>query len=266
MSATIGQPVEYELMVLGAGPGGYSAALEAARLGARVALIERDEPGGTCLHRGCIPAKTMYEASRHCEPFHEATERRYRVIRELHGQLLKLLTHPKITLIRGQGFIETPSRVRVTTGDDVQIIAAPRLVVATGSVPIMPDGLPAVGRKMDSDGATFLEALPARAVVLGGGYTGCEYAGILNTYGVPVVIVELGEHLLMTEDADVVAELTANFTARGIDVRTGTSLEEVELQPTDLLLVTVGRVPESSGVGLEQLGVRFGRRNGLVVN
>ena len=73
MSAASGQPAEYDLIVLGAGPGGYSAALEAARLGARVALIERDEPGGKCLHRGCIPAKTMYEASRHCEPFHEAT-------------------------------------------------------------------------------------------------------------------------------------------------------------------------------------------------
>lgn len=266
MPAISGQRAEYDLIVLGAGPGGYSAALEAARLGARVALVERDEPGGTCLHRGCIPAKTMYEASRHCEPFHEATERRYRVIQELHGQLLKLLAHPKITLIRGEGFIEGPSRVRVTQGGNVQSVEAPRLVVATGSVPIMPDGLPPVGLKMDSDGATFLETLPARAVVVGGGYTGCEYAGILNTYGVPVTIVELGEHLLMTEDADIVAELTASFTARGIDVRTRTSLDDVELRPTDLLLVTVGRTPESSGVGLEQLGVRFGRRNGLVVN
>jgi len=256
---------EYDLVVLGAGPGGYSAALEGARLGAKVALVERDEAGGTCLHRGCIPAKSMYESSRRCEPFDEATQRKYRVIRELHGQLKKLLSHPRIDLIRGDGTVESPHRVRVT-GPDERTVAGRKLILATGSTPIMPESFMGLGRLLDSDGVTFLEDLPRRVFVVGGGYTGCEYAGILNTYGSEVTIVERGDGLLSTEDSDIVAEMSQSFTQRGIAVRTRTSIDDIELQDGDLVLVTIGRAPESSGIGLEELGVAFGARNGLRVN
>lgn len=265
MPSVGGAKAHYDLVVLGAGPGGYSAAVAAAHRGATVALIERSQLGGTCLHRGCIPAKSMFQSTIMREPFGPATERKLRVIDELHGQVQKLLSHPKITVIHGDGYIASPGTVCVTNGEDTTV-TWDRLVIATGSSPFVPPDLAGRPNVMTSDGVVQLREVPRRVVVLGGGYTGSEYGGILAHYGSEVTIVELGARILKTEDADIIGVVTDELSHRGVRILTETHLEDAGLGEPDLLLVGIGRRPDSKGIGLEELGIRMGAKNGILVN
>ncbi|MFC4244465.1 dihydrolipoyl dehydrogenase [Gryllotalpicola reticulitermitis] len=280
----------FDLVVLGGGRGGYAAALRAAELGSRVALIEKDKVGGTCLHRGCIPTKALLHAgevadyARGAEKFgvlaaFEEVEperlARYRdglVAKKFKG-LETLIRARGITVVPGEGHLTSARTVSV--GDDEY--TAENIVVATGSYARSLSGLDLGGRVITSDEALRLDWVPKRAVVLGGGVIGVEFASIWRSFGAEVTIIEALPHLLPAEDEAISRGLERAFRRREIDFRLGVpfrdvtqgdegvtvTLENGDVVEAELLLVAVGRAPATEGLGLEEAGVELDR--GFVV-
>jgi len=277
----------YELLVIGGGPAGYSAALTAARKGARVALIEKDHPGGTCLNRGCIPTKAFVRtahlwrelkaASRFGiaagEPVLDWTAVRARVERVVENQrkgLRSLLKAWGVEILEGRGEVFAPGRVRVFGGGEMREYEFSNLVVATGSEPVMLDALPHDGKViLDSTDALSLPSLPSSMVVVGGGVIGCEFACLFASFGVAVTVVELLPSLLPMVDEEVVGHLLRSMRRLKIKVFTGArivkgsaeggafrgELEDGRTLEADCCLVAVGRRPCAGGAGLERLNL-----------
>jgi dihydrolipoamide dehydrogenase len=291
----------FDLVVLGGGIGGYSAAIRAAQLGKSVAIVERDKLGGTCLHKGCIPSKALlrsaevYATMKRADEFgviagevsfdfSKAQSRKAAIVEQLHKGLQYLMTKHKIEVIRGNGRIIGPSIFSPRSGSvaveledgDMETLVPAQLIIATGSRPGMLPGLEADGRRiMTSDHALEMESLPASIVIVGGGVIGVEWATMLQEFGVEVTIVEAERRLLPAEDEDVSRELERLFKKRGIRIMTGTKLlvETVttdddcvqmtvetakgqETLTTETMLVSVGRVANADGIGLENTDVR----------
>ncbi len=275
----------FDLVVLGGGSGGYACALRAAQLGLRVALVEKDKVGGTCLHRGCVPAKALLhaaevaDAARHAadvgvlatiEGVDAARLRDYSasVVDRLYGGLTGLVKARGIRVVEGVGrLVRDAAGIGMVVGDNR--LSAPHVVVATGSVP-RTLGLPIDHERiMTSDDALWLDRLPRTAIVLGGGVIGVELASAWTSFGVDVTIVEALDRLVPTETPEISRALTRAFTRRGITVTTGTAvataevaddqvrvrLESGDTLTADLLLVAVGRRPASGDLGLEEAGV-----------
>lgn len=282
----------FDLVVLGGGSGGYAAALRAAELGRTVAIVERAQLGGTCLHRGCVPTKALLhtaevaDAVRHAgavgvtatlEGVDGSAARAWRdgVVRGKHRGLTSLVAARGITVVEGEG---RATRV----GDDPAIeVAGDRyvgsdLVVATGAASRALPGVPFGGRVLDSEAALALDEVPARAVVVGGGVIGVEFASAWRSLGAEVTIVEPQEHLIANEDPAARAALEKAYRRRGIELRLGASVTAIESGDdrvvvrfdgadgsaeveADYALVAVGRAPAASGLGLEELGVEFDR-------
>lgn len=285
----------YDLVVVGAGPGGYVAAIRAAQLGLRTAVVEKDRPGGVCLNWGCIPSKAiltsaeMYEDLKHGEHYGIKVSglsfdyaQVIRRSREVAGRLAKgveyLLKKNKVPLVRGAGRIEGGNRVIVEAeGEDPQRLDADRILLATGSRERTLPGLEVDGAQV----ITSFEALtdrdvPESIVIIGGGAIGVEFAYVYRTFGSRVTVVEMEAQLLPGVDADVARELERAFEKKGIEVLTGTTYDRVEKYPgrvevmlnggdgqkertANKVLVAVGRVPLSDGLGLEDAGVRVER-------
>ncbi|MWB99637.1 dihydrolipoyl dehydrogenase [Agromyces seonyuensis] len=281
---------QYDLVVLGGGSGGYAAALRAAELGSRVALVERDKLGGTCLHRGCIPTKAMLHAADVADAARDGVHFGVRAVVEgidlagvtafrdeiVTGKwkgLTGLVAKRGIDVIAGEGRLVESNAVQV--GDDVY--RAPNIVLATGSYSRTLPGLELGGRILDSEAALALDEIPARVVVLGGGVIGVEFASLWRSYGAEVVIVEALPHLLPAEEESSSKQLERAFRKRGIEQRLGVrfagatqdasgvrvSLEDGTTIDADSLLVAVGRGPASAGLGFEEAGVALDR--GFVV-
>ena len=286
----------FDLVVLGAGSGGYACALRAAQLGLQVALVERDLLGGTCLHRGCIPTKAylhaaeVADAARNGAQFgvHATVDKidlagvqAYAdgVVARMHKGLTGLISSRGITVVTGEGRLvpgdPTPS---VAVGD--RTLHAPSVVLASGSYARTLPGLEIDGvRVLTSDAALRLGALPTSAIVLGGGVIGVEFASAWRSFGVEVTVVEALDRLVPGEDPASSAALQRAFRKRGITVRTGARVRGVEPSATgvrmtlddaasttleaDLVLVAVGRGPSSAGLGYEEAGVALDR--GFVV-
>ncbi len=276
-----------DLAILGAGSAGYSAALRAARLGLDVTLIDPGPLGGTCLHAGCIPTKAWLHAAgvrrtvRSAEAFgisggtgdvDAAGIRAHAdgVVDHLHRGLRALLGTPHIRIIAAPGEFLSPREIRA--GDEV--LRPHAALVATGARPETL-GLAVDGERiLTSDDALRLTRLPARALIVGGGVIGCEFASLWRDLGVDVTLVEAAPRLLPGEDADCVKVLTRALRARGVDVRTGAALASAEATTdgvralvgdeqldADLLLVAVGRRPRTEGLGLDQAGVELEGRH-----
>lgn len=281
---------DYDLVVLGGGSGGYSCALRAAQLGLRVAVVEKDKLGGTCLHRGCIPTKAMLHAAevadsaREAERFgvHASMEaidlpavHAYKdgVVGRLHRGLQGLVAAAAIDYVEGEGRLSSPTAVTV---GDRQLTGA-HVVLATGSFARTLPGLDLGGRIVTSDQAMTLAELPERVVVLGGGVIGVEFASVFRSFGAQVTIIEALPRLVAGEDEAISKQLERAFRKRGITVRTGVtfagaqqdadkvtvSLEGADPLEADLLFVAVGRGPVSDGLGYAEAGVRLER--GFVV-
>ncbi len=286
----------YDLVVLGAGSGGYACALRAAQLGLSVALVERDRVGGTCLHYGCIPTKAVLHAAEVADAARDgaavgvhatvdkidlAGVRAYSegVVGRLHKGLTGLVASRGITVVHGDGRLVpgdgTPA-VAVVTDEGERTLTAGSVVLATGSqtrtLPgIEPDG----ERVLTSTDALRLETLPTSAVVLGGGVIGVEFASAWRSFGVAVTVVEALDRLVPGEDPASSAALLRAYRKRGITVRTQSRVRSVETRPTgvrvvldddadtaleaDVVLVAVGRGPRSAGMGYEEAGVGLDR-------
>ena len=277
----------YDIVILGGGSGGYACALRAAELGKRVALIEKDKVGGTCLHRGCIPTKALLhaaevaDASRESEKFGVRTSfegiempavlsYQQGVVERLWKGLQSTIASRKIDTILGDGKLISPTSVAVNgatyTGDHV--------VLATGSVPRSLPGLTVDGvRVITSDDALRLDRVPSSVVILGGGVIGVEFASVWRSFGAEVTIVEMAPQLLPLEDEASAKVLQRVFRRRGIRFELGTPFQSVTYTDSgvrvalgndkqldaELLLVAVGRGPVSADLGYQENGVAVTR-------
>ena len=284
----------FDIVILGAGSGGYACALRASQLGLSVALVEKAKVGGTCLHQGCIPTKAFLHAAEVADTARTAGRfgitatldgvdmpgvlaYKDTIVARLYKGLSGLVSSAGVTLIEGAGRLEgepghTPS---VVVGD--RRLTGGSIVLATGSFARTLPGLQIGGRVMTSTEVLQLEEVPARTVVLGGGVIGVELASVLASFGSSVTIVEALPRLVANEDEAVSAALTRAFTKRKIAARTGVRFQSVEQSDTgvtvtldggeqleaDLLVVAVGRGPVSADLGFEEAGVELDR--GLVV-
>lgn len=276
----------YDVVVLGAGSGGYATALRSAQLGMKVALIEGDKVGGTCLHRGCIPTKAMLHVAETAESVKEAakygiqaalhgvdmsavTSYREGTISRLHKGLEGLIKKRKIDLIAGWGRLVNANTVEVNG----EHITGKRVVLASGSYAKTIPGLEIGGRIMTSDQALKLDWVPQRAVVLGGGVIGVEFASIWKSLGAEVTIIEGLPHLCNNEDESICKGLEKALKERGINFHTSTMFAsatqdengvEITTQDgqtfnADVLLVAVGRGPRTQNLGYEEAGVKMDR-------
>ena len=289
--------MEVDVAVLGGGPGGYTAAIRAAQLGARVACIEREpELGGTCLRIGCIPTKawvqTAFALKQAEETFGKLGVRldgpkfEFPVANQWKAAAVKRMTRGVAFLfkangvqwIRGTGTFTDANTLTVDARQEVNFKSA---IIATGSYPVHPPipGLDS-GRCVDSEQLLAQTELPARLVILGGGVIGCEFASIFSRFGSEVTIIEMLPSLIPQEDADASSELAKQFRKRGITVQLGqhcTNVEDSGRELTvhfgdgqsagaDLILISTGRRPVVQGLGLERAGVTFDRRTGIATD
>ena len=276
----------FDIVVLGGGSGGYAAALRAAELGKSVALVEADKVGGTCLHRGCIPTKALLHAAELADDARESSKfgvlttlegidmagvNAYKdgVIGRLYKGLQGLVSARKVELVTGWGTLTGPRTVQV--GD--RTLTGENVVLASGSYARTLPGLEIGGRVITSDQALQLDWIPRRAVILGGGVIGSEFASVWRSFGAEVTIVEALPHLVPNEDEAVCKAFERAFRKRGIAFSVGVRfagvtqsdegvhvwLEDGTAFDADLLLVAVGRGPATSGLGFEEQGVRMDR-------
>ncbi len=277
----------YDIVVLGGGSGGYACALRAAELGKRVALIEKDKVGGTCLHRGCIPTKALLHSAEVADQARESETFGVRssfdgidisavhvykdkVVDRLWKGLQSTIASRKIETIDGYGRLISPTQVQV--GDT--IYEGEHIVLATGSVPKSLPGLDLdAERVISSDDALRYGRVPSSVIILGGGVIGVEFASVWRSFGAEVTIVEMMPQLLPLEDESSAKLLQRAFRRRGIGFELGARFESVKHTDTgvtvtlaggktldaDLLLVAVGRGPVSDGLGYEEAGVGMER-------
>jgi dihydrolipoamide dehydrogenase len=289
--------MDVDVAVLGGGPGGYTAAIRAAQLGAKVACIEREpELGGTCLRVGCIPTKAwvqtafaLKEAEEHFAKFGvEVGEAKLDfaasnawktgVSKQMTAGVASLFKANGVGWVEGAGTFTDANTIAIEGAEDVSFRSA---IVATGSYPLRPpiEGLDSA-RCVDSTGLLAQEQVPGRFVILGGGIIGCEFASIFNRFGSEVTIVEMLDTLIPQEDADAARELAKQFGKRGISLQLGKQCSKVEddgsqltvhygegeTVQADLMLVSVGRGPLVEGIGLDAAGVEFDRRSGIATD
>jgi dihydrolipoamide dehydrogenase len=286
--------MECDVVVLGGGPGGYTAAIRAAQLGASVVCVEREPAlGGTCLRVGCIPTKAWVQSAHAlhaaeelnaklgvvtAEPsldFAAAASWKDGVVDQMTGGIASLFKAFGVTWANGHGRFTGANTLAVEGGEDVSFRSA---VIATGSYPMRPPipGLDAA-RCVDSTGLLAQTEVPRRLVVLGGGIIGCEFASIFQRFGSEVTIVEMLDTLIPQEDEDAAKELAKQFKRRGIALHLGKQCTSVDDHDShlvvhfgddenvecDLLLVSVGRAPLVQDLGLEALGLEGDPRTGI---
>ena len=274
----------HDLAILGGGPAGYATALRATQLGLNVALVEEKEVGGTCLHRGCVPTKAWLQAAKTRTTVAKADRLGIGAIltgvdaakvRSFADSVVSGLHRGLTGLIRSRGIRVFPGHGRLVVDAegpaldvDGELLRAHNIVLATGSAPVTL-GLPTDGERiLTSDHALRLEQLPGRAVILGGGVIGVEFASLWRDLGVDVVLVEAAPHLLPNEDPDLVAMLERRLRDRDVELRLGEKAEGIvrdgdqvrlqlseEIITADVALIAVGRRPLTSGLGLEEAGV-----------
>lgn len=291
----------YDLVILGSGPGGYVGAIRAGQLGLKVALVEKDPFfGGTCLHRGCIPAKsllhdaTVFHQTLHALAhgvhadnvrldFGKVQERKNDIVKKLSRGVETLLKKNKVETFRGFGRLAARDAVEVQPPDGGTVtLRARNILLATGSVPKSLPGLEMDGdRILSSDHVLELQQVPESMLVLGAGAVGIEFASAYARFGAKVTVVELLDRIVPFEDAEVSKELERSLKKQGLEIHTGTRFESAERTAggvrvtardakgqarswdVEKLLVAVGRRPVSEGLGLEAAGVATDR--GFVV-
>lgn len=301
------EPIQCDVVILGGGIAGYTAAIRAAQLGKKAVVVEKEKLGGTCLHRGCIPSKAYLQSaelfaklsegekygirSNKMElDFERVRSRKEEIVSQLYQGLQLLMRKHKIEVIEGNGRVIGPSifspksgaiAVEKANGDTVTVVGD-YTILATGSRPKKLKGLPDDAKIMTSDEVLEMETLPKEILIVGGGVIGVEWASMLHDFGVQVTIVEASDRLLPQEDSAISRELEQSFKRRGIHVYTKASLrvDRVETDQEkvyapietadgmkglqgDALLISVGRVGNVEGIGLENTDVAY--ENGVVL-
>lgn len=289
---------EFDIVIIGGGPGGYVSAIRGAQLGAKVCLIEKDALGGTCLNRGCIPTKALYYSAKTMSmvkragefgvnaqvsgfDMARAIERKDEVVKKLVSGVGQLLKGNGIEVINGTGSIESAGKVKVEKKDgSIEVLGAKNIIIATGSEPAM---IPAFNidrvNVITSTEALNLKKLPSSILIIGGGVMGCEFASIFSKFGSKVTLIELLPTILSMEDKQVVRVIQKSFKESGIEVITEASVEDIFVIEnnvktalkdgrefvTEKVLVSIGRSFNSSGIGLENIGVEV-EKNTIKVN
>jgi dihydrolipoamide dehydrogenase len=288
------------IAILGAGPGGYVAAIRAAQLGARVTVIEREKLGGVCLNWGCIPSKALLSVVELGDKIKKAGDlglvlqgttgydlarmvsRKDKVVATLVKGIATLFKEWGIEHIVGQGTLKNERTIAVTKTDGGQLdIQADALVIATGSSwPNLPQ-FPIDGQQiLTSQQMLDLTQIPGSLLIIGGGVEGCEFAALYSGFGTQVTVVELQSRVLPLEDEDISSTMERELKKRNVTVLTGTTVESLERSSdkvvahfkdgstvvAEKLLVSVGRGLNSRGIGLEQVGIHIGRRGEILVD
>lgn len=283
----------FDIAILGAGPGGYPAAIRAAQRGKKVVLIEAKEVGGTCLNRGCIPSKTLIAnaevlaQTRHAQSFgiyvkdisfdySQMASRKDKVVENIRRSLEALIAANKITLIKGYGRFVSPTELKVM-GEESFLITATKFIIATGSEPRNVPNFPFdFARIHDSTSLLALKQLPKSIVIVGGGIIGCEFASLYNILGVEVTILEMLPRLIPMEGKDVSEQLTKAFLKKGIKIETGVKVEKIDRTTNGIevkladrsfsaenALIAVGRSLNTKDIGLDKAGVLV-QENGMI--
>lgn len=290
----------FDVVIIGGGPGGYPAAIRGAQLGLRIAVVEKEQLGGICLHKGCIPTKALLESAEHLHhardesaafgvvapdvsfDYGKVLERKSQVVAQLHKGVQGLLKRNKVDVFYGTGSLTSSQTVHVAGSDGAHELRATNVVIATGSRPRSLPGLEFNGTTViSSDHALELTELPESIIILGAGAVGVEWASLFHDFGVAVTVVEIMPTLVPLEDRDIGKELGRSFTRRGITVKTNARLlvdtlkshegsisVDIEVDGTqealqaNMLLVAVGRTGNVEDMGLEAIGVKT--ENGVI--
>lgn len=278
---------KFDLIVIGAGPGGYPAAIRAAQLGASVAIVEREVPGGTCLNWGCIPTKTLIASAEFADQFRHAEtlgfkaaapqidypaliRRKNEVVAQLSGGVAGLLKANGVKWFHGTASFLTRNQINVANGSINTVLEAAHTIIATGSTSTMPGFLPHHSRVVESRSFLDLTRLPASVIILGGGVIGCEFACLLARLGVQVTLVEMLSDILLILDEDVRRELRQSFEKKlKIRILTGAPLTDItandngvsgkagdQTVSAELMLVSIGRRPVTAELNLAGIGIQ----------
>lgn len=288
------QQYDYDLFVLGAGSGGVRASRIAAGYGARVAVAEEHRVGGTCVIRGCVPKKLLVYGAHFAEDLDDAAmfgwdipERRFDwpVLRDnvmaevsrLEGLYGQTLSNHDVTLFKNRAVLTGPNAIRL---DDGRTVTAGKILLAPGARPALPD-IPGVEHAITSNDVFHLEVMPRRVVIAGGGYIANEFAGVFHQLGAHVTIVNRSDTILRGYDEQIVDRLVKTSLAKGIDFRFNAGFDSLEKHDdgsllckmkgcddieADQVLFAIGRIPNTEGLGLEQLGVELTDRGAVVVD
>ena len=289
---------KHEIIVIGSGPGGYITALHAAQKGADVAVVEKGHLGGTCLNVGCIPSKALLAPANLLHEIREGGrlgvtvegEPSYdwkkiqkhltKTVRSLRGGVGMLFKSRGVTLYEGRGVLDGPGKVRVEGDDGNEELAADKIILATGSEPVRIPGWPEDPKLVcTSQEALFWKRPPKRLLIVGGGVIGCEFACMMNAYGVEVTVVEMLPRLMPVLEPDLGEAMREIFEGRGMSILAGTRVEEMnaasggisaklsdgQTLEADKCLVAVGRKPFTRDIGLESVGIET-ERGAIPVN
>jgi len=282
-------PPHFDIAVIGAGPGGYVAALKAAQLGGQVAIVERHHLGGTCLNYGCIPSKALLASAELLHRLHSAADlgieldsparanwdkiqtRKERILATQRNGIRTLLVGRKVTIFQGHATLAGHGKVAIAkSGGPAEVITASKTILAFGSIPARVPGWPNdTERVCTSDEALHWKTLPQKLIIVGGGVIGCELACAMQAFGVDVTIVEMLPRILPLMDGQLSSALEKIFTSRGIKCVTDRKINSVNLTNgtinavledgmtlvADRLLVATGRRPNTADLGLETIGL-----------
>jgi dihydrolipoamide dehydrogenase len=293
-------PIETDTLVVGAGPGGYVAAIRAAQLGQKVTIVEKATLGGVCLNVGCIPSKALisaghrFENAKHSEDmgikaenvtldFSKVQEFKAGVVKKLTGGVEGLLKGNKIDIVRGEAYFVDANTIRVMDESSAQTYTFKNAIIATGSRPIEIPAFKYTKRVLDSTGALNLQELPKSIVVIGGGYIGTELGGAYASFGTKVTILEGADEILNGFEKQMSALVKRNLKKKGAEIITkalAKGVEETETGVTvsyeangeeqkieaDYVFVMVGRKPNTDELGLEQVGVEMTDRGVIKID
>ncbi|MCI4136303.1 dihydrolipoyl dehydrogenase [Bacillus vallismortis] len=279
---------EYDVVILGGGTGGYVAAIRAAQLGLKTAVVEKEKLGGTCLHKGCIPSKALlrsaevYRTAREADQFGVETagvslnfekvqQRKQAVVDKLAAGVNHLMKKGKIDVFNGYGRILGPSifsplpgtiSVERGNGEENDMLIPKQVIIATGSRPRMLPGLEADGESvLTSDEALQMEKLPKSIIIVGGGVIGIEWASMLHDFGVKVTVIEYADRILPTEDQDISAEMESLLKKKGIQFVTGAKvLPETMTKTSDDISIQAEKDGEIVTYSAEKMLVSIGRQ------
>ncbi|WP_419883697.1 dihydrolipoyl dehydrogenase [Peribacillus sp. B-H-3] len=290
-------PIETDTLVIGAGPGGYVAAIRAAQLGQKVTIVEKGSIGGVCLNVGCIPSKALISAGHRFEQAQHSDEMgitaenvkldfskvqtwKASVVNKLTGGVETLLKGNKVDIVRGEAYFVDENSIRVINDDSAQTYTFKNAIIATGSTPIELPAFKYSKRVLNSTGALALEEVPTSMVVIGGGYIGTELGGAYANLGTKITILEGLDEILASFEKQMSSLVKRNLKKKGAEIVTKASAKSVEETENgvivtyevkgeekkveaDYVLVTVGRRPNTAEMGLEQLGIKVSDR-GLI--
>ncbi len=289
---------KYDICVIGAGPGGYVAAIHAGRSGKKVLLVEKSNFGGTCLNVGCIPTKTLLASAETLHSVRNAglfgieiggeitvnwqamQNRKQSVVEKLRVGIAGLLKNANVSVITGDASFLDKQKIEIAFTDGTkEEIFSEKFIIATGSAPSVPSFIPKSPRILDSTSLLGIQTIPKSLLVLGGGVIGCEFASLFAELGAEVTIVEMMPSILPEQDEEISSQLGREFKKKKIKLFTGKPLENIKVTDefvlgtiggkevsAEYLLVSIGRIPVSSVLNLDKCGVSYDKRGFIPVN